>query len=78
MTEEIKTPRDVINETIEVARELYGFLGYESKPGFKFWESRHPQEKMVWAMACAMMERFTYTDVDDAFTELECDEGEVG
>lgn len=76
MNEEIKTPQDVINETIEVALELYSFLGYEAKPGFKFWESKHPTEVMVWAMACAMMERFTDTDPEDALAELESETDE--
>jgi len=68
---EPRTSQQIVDDTVEVALQLYEFMGYVAKPGFKFWESKHPTELMVWAMACAMQEHFTDTDVDDALTDLE-------
>lgn len=69
--EVIRTPQEIVEQTIEIARIIYRSRGYTSPPGFRFWESRHPHETEAWAAACEIQELMTNTDPEDALSELE-------
>jgi hypothetical protein len=53
----------------ELARELYGILGYKVSEGYGFHVATHPQERMVWRMAVVAFELLDATDMDDVTTE---------
>ncbi|HDY1642859.1 TPA: hypothetical protein RPA94_000454 [Escherichia coli] len=38
-------------------------MGYTHRPGFKYWESPHPQEQLVFQMACRAFEVIRGSDV---------------
>lgn len=48
--------------------------GNRVKGGFKFYESTHPQELLMWRIACEAYEFIDGTDVGDALDQLR-DEG---
>lgn len=62
----MRTEQEIVDQTIELARKLYFLRGYESKPGFKFYESRHPHELEAWEAACIAQEMLIDTDPRDA------------
>lgn len=41
MTEQTMTNRELVDAAIELAGDFYSMMGYEHRPGFKYWESRH-------------------------------------
>ncbi len=45
MTEQTMTNRELVDAAIELAGDFYSMMGYEHRPGFKYWESPHPQEQ---------------------------------
>ena len=42
----------------ELARELYAMMGYVAEEGFDFTKSRHPTERLMYAMAEAAYDHF--------------------
>lgn len=62
--------KDKINE---IARILYLRMGYKRDKGFDFEESSHPQERMVFDMACLAWEEI-FGDSPDLYSDLEEDE----
>lgn len=66
-----RTDKQIIDETNDVARELYRFRGYVAKQGYRFDRATHPHEVEAWQAACYIMERFTQTDPRDALLNLE-------
>lgn len=59
---------------IELAGEFYAMQGYSHRPGFKYWESPHPHERLCFEMACVAFETIRGSDVMDAVYELEDEE----
>lgn len=71
MTEITMTDREIVDAALALANKFYSMLGYEIRDGFKFYESLHPQEIMVWGMACAAFNDIRGSDVANALEELE-------
>ncbi len=67
----MRTPQEIVNQTNELARELYRLQGYVRPRGYRFDKAKHPHEVQAWAGACEAQRLLTETDVDDALQELE-------
>lgn len=67
------TDTELINQTKKLAGELYKANGYESpnSESFDWANSDHPNERLMWRMACIAQEVLTCSDVDNALHELE-------
>ncbi len=68
-----RTAKEIVDQTIDIAAIIYRSRGYQTPPGFKFWESNHPHELAAWDAACQIQELMTNTDAEDALSELEDD-----
>lgn len=72
-----KTPmsnRELVDAAIQLAGKFYAMQGYTHRPGFKYWQSPHPQEQLVFEMACQAFEFIRGSDVMDAVADLEDEE----
>lgn len=65
------TDEQIVEAAIELAGEFYAMQGYSHRPGFKYWESPHPQEQLMWRMACHAFEILRGTDPEDALSNIE-------
>ena len=74
MTEQTMTNSELVDAAIELAGDFYSMMGYEHRPGFKYWESPHPQEQQVFEMACRAFEFIRGSDVMEAVADLEDEE----
>ncbi|MBB2425783.1 hypothetical protein HEK84_019930 [Escherichia sp. 11.1597] len=74
MTEQTMTNRELVDAAIELAGDFYSMMGYEHRPGFKYWESPHPQEQRVFQMACRAFEVIRGSDVMDAVADVKDEE----
>lgn len=73
----MRTAQEIIDQTNALAREFYALRGYQVKEGHRFDIERantHPDEQMVWQMACVAQIMLTDTDPEDALLEIESDE----
>ena len=70
----MRTPQEIVDQTNELARELYRLRGYVVAEGYRFDKATHPHEVQAWAGACEAQRLLTETDVDDALQELEEEE----
>ncbi len=68
------TNRELVDAAIKLAGDFYSMMGYTHRPGFKYWESPHPQEQLVFQMACRAFEVIRGSDVMDAVADLEDEE----
>lgn len=57
------TNRELVDAAIKLAGDFYSMMGYTHRPGFKYWESPHPQEQLVFQMACRAFEVIRGSDV---------------
>lgn len=62
---------ELIAAAVELAGKFYSAQGYIHRPGFKYYESPHPAEQLVWEMACDAFEFIRGSDVRDALAEIE-------
>lgn len=62
---------DIVQQTILLAGAFYSAQGYTHRDGFRYWESPHPQERLMWELACLAQVELTNTDPNDALAELE-------
>jgi hypothetical protein len=74
MEKETMTNRELVDAAIELAGQFYAMQGYTHRTGFKYWESPHQQEQLVFEMACRAFEVIRGSDVMDAIADLEDDE----
>lgn len=65
------TNRELVDAAIELAGHFYAMQGYSHRPGFKYWQSPHPQERLVFEMACHAFVIIRGSDVMDAIADLE-------
>ena len=70
----MRTPQEIVDQTNELARELYRLRGYVVAEGYRFDKATHPHEVQAWAGAREAQRLLTETDVDDALQELEEEE----
>lgn len=71
ITQATMTNRELVNAAIELAGQFYAMQGYTHRAGFKYWESPHHQEQLVFEMACRAFEFIRGSDVMDAIADLE-------
>lgn len=62
---------ELVSSAIELAGKFYEMHGYRHRPGFKYYESPHPQEQLMWQMACKAFETLHDTDIEDALSSIE-------
>ena len=67
----MRSDKEIVDQTNDLARKFYSVLGYNSKKNFKFQNAIHPQEIAMWQMACIAQEVLTNTDVENCIEELE-------
>lgn len=65
------TDEQIVEAAIELAGEFYAMQGYSHRPGFKYWESPHPQERLMWKMACQAFIKLRDTEPEDALSNIE-------
>ena len=70
--------RELVDAAIELAGKFYCMMGYSHRPGFKYYESPHPQEQLVWRMACEAFADLRGSDVEDALCDTEDEEASNG
>lgn len=69
-----RTDQQIVEQTNEIARIIYAFMGYNVPQGTEFHTetiNRHPQERQCWQAACEIQRLMTQTDPEDALAELE-------
>lgn len=66
ITARIRSDKDIINQTNELARKLYELRGYVVPEGFRFDQAIHPHEKEAWRGACEAQKLLANTDPGDA------------
>lgn len=66
--------RELVDAAIELAGQFYAMQGYSHRTGFKYWESPHPNERLVFKMACHAFEIIRGSEVMDAIADLEDEE----
>ncbi len=44
------TNRELVDAAIELDGEFYAMQGYSHRPGFKYWQSPHPHERLCFEM----------------------------
>ncbi|WP_338636957.1 hypothetical protein V6L80_00745 [Erwinia persicina] len=62
---------ELVSAAIELAGKFYAMHGYTHRPGFRYWESPHPQERLMFDMACQAFEVCRGSDVISALDEIE-------
>ena len=67
----MRTVKEIIDQTNELARAFYALRGYQAKKGYRFDRATHPQEIEAWEAACVAQRMLTDTDPVDALTEME-------
>jgi hypothetical protein len=73
ITEYVDNGRKLLADGNELARMFYRRMGYVRPEGYRFDRATHPQEQMVWAMACDAVEHFFGTELEEVRAELEDD-----
>ena len=67
----MRTDKQIVYQTNELARQLYLLRGYEAREGYRFDQATHPHEVEAWEGACAAQRLLTDTDPNDAVANLE-------
>lgn len=65
------TNAQLVEAAIKLAGEFYSMQGYTHRDGFKYWESPHPQERLMFDMACRAFEVIRGSDVMEAIADME-------
>ncbi|SFN78485.1 hypothetical protein SAMN05216516_1232 [Izhakiella capsodis] len=65
------TDEELVDAAIELAGKFYELNGYIHRPGFKYWKSPHPQERLSFEMAALAFEHIRGSDVYDAIASIE-------
>jgi len=65
-----RTAQQMVDQTRELAAELYALRGYIAPLGYRFDEATHPHEVEAWRAACVAQQRLTDTDPEDALSEI--------
>lgn len=67
----MRTEQQIIDQTNELARQLYAIRGYTVHKGYRFDQATHAHEVEAWEGACAAQRLLTDTDPIDALSDLE-------
>lgn len=65
-----RSDKKIAKQTLALAAQFYRLMGYQTPPGFRFDQSEHPQELMVYEMAVLAQIELTETDPRDAVDAL--------
>lgn len=65
------TNQELVDAAVALAGKFYELAGYTHREGFKYWESPHPQENLMWKMACVAFEDIRGSDVEGALDDLD-------
>lgn len=65
------TDTELVSAALVLADKFYTMHGYISRPGYKYYNSSHPQERLMWDMACAAFDLISGTDIENALAEIE-------
>ncbi|MDH2092217.1 hypothetical protein N5K21_26195 [Rhizobium pusense] len=71
-----RSDRQIVDDTNHLARYIMGELigtGYQVADGWKFYEEPDPRSRQAWKHAAAIMEMMTFTNADDALSNLDPD-----
>lgn len=68
---EMRSPEQIVSQTLDLARALYEIRGYLVPEGYRFDKATHPHEIEAWRAACAAQEMLTDTDPENALLEIE-------
>ncbi|WP_313824042.1 hypothetical protein [Leclercia sp.] len=71
MNQEPMSNQELVDAAIALAGEFYAMQGYTHRPGFKYWQSPHPHERLCFDMACRAFEIIRGSDVMSAVDDLE-------
>lgn len=64
------TDEELVDAAIALAGDFYAMQGYKHRPGFKYWLSPHPHERLCFEMACRAFEAIRGSDVMSAIEEM--------
>ncbi|MBV8248474.1 MAG: hypothetical protein JO200_08475 [Comamonas sp.] len=67
----MRTEKQIVDQTNELARKLYAIRGYTAREGYRFDQATHPHEVEAWEGACAAQLMLTNTDPADALANIE-------
>jgi hypothetical protein len=67
----MRTDQEIVDQTNELARQLYAIRGYVIKSPYRFDRATHSMEREAWAGACAAQKLLTDTDPNDALDNLD-------
>jgi hypothetical protein len=67
---ENKTPAQIVASANSLARLFYAQQGYEVPEGSRFDKARHPQERLMWNLACLAYEEIEGTEPEAALDEM--------
>lgn len=70
MPETSRTDQQIVDQTNELARQLYALRGYTVREGYRFDKATHPHEVEAWQGACAAQLLLTDTDPNEALDNL--------
>ena len=69
----MKTNEEIVNKALAMAARFYSIMGYQSKLGFKFYDSTHPTELKCWQMAVDAFDDLVSIDVNAALDDMNDD-----
>ncbi|WGL99668.1 hypothetical protein QE177_04315 [Arsenophonus sp. aPb] len=67
------TDEELVNAAIALANDFYRLHGYVARKNFKYWESSHPQEQLIFEMVCLAFEKIRGSDVMGAIENIEAE-----
>lgn len=67
----MRSDQEIVNQTNELARQLYAVRGYTVSPGYRFDLATHPHEVEAWEGACLAQILLTDTDPRDALANMD-------
>lgn len=66
-----KTPKQIIKQANDLAREFYRLRGYVAPEDYRFDKATHPHEVACWQEVVLAYEWLTETELSEALNELE-------
>jgi len=66
----MRTEQQIIDQTNDLARELYKLTGNKVKKGYDFYNATHPLETQAWRGACVAQLMLTNTEPEEAIANL--------
>lgn len=67
----MRSEQQIIDQTNELARQLYALRGYNVPEGYRFDQATHAHEVEAWEGACVAQRMLTDTDPVDALANIE-------